>query len=135
MPIFTPIKNIAGRYGGKFLVEALKAIGSNFALLEPAVANHNAAGNRNLVVSDKVIRCNNAGAQTVTVPTNANAGFAIGSRVEIIRAGAGTVTIAAAGGVTIEKVGAKPLTVGPQGGVAYLRKTDTNVWNLSGDLA
>lgn len=70
------------------------------------------------------ISCNNANPVTVTIPTNASVPQPIGAEVEILNLGAGTVTVAAAGGVTLVTNSATIMQ--GQGGIA--RKTGTNTW-------
>jgi hypothetical protein len=53
----------------------------------------------------RVVLMNNTAAATVTVPTNASVAFPTGSVVYIGRFNTGTVTLAAAGGVTLSKSG------------------------------
>jgi hypothetical protein len=85
------------------------------------------------VVGDerKILAVNAAGATTVTIPTNATQAFAVGTRIRVMQLGAGVVTIAAAGGVTVRRAGA--LT--KQYGVVDVTKIATNEWVCSGDIA
>lgn len=71
---------------------------------------------------------------TLTVPTNASVPFAIGTVVAIEQAGAGVVTIAGAGGVTINCRGGANTSAG-QFAVVQIKKVDTDVWTLLGDVA
>ena len=88
-----------------------------------------------LVLSDlaKMVTMDNASAMTLTVPTNASHGFAIGDRVDILRKGSGTLTVQGAdGSVTVN---ATPgLKIRAQWSSATLLKLDTNTWVLIGDL-
>jgi hypothetical protein len=72
---------------------------------------------------DKSVVINSASATTVTVPLNSAVAFPIGSVIYIYRAGAGTVTLAASGGVTISKTG-----IMAQYEELYVRKRGTNDW-------
>ena len=74
---------------------------------------------------DKAITFNNSAAVTVTVPTNASVAFPIGSIIYITRLQSSTasVTLSAAGGVTINKSGALGL-----GEELILRKRATDTW-------
>jgi hypothetical protein len=92
--------------------------------------------NYTLVLGDagKSIDVTNASARTVTVPLNASVAFPVGTVVEVARLGAGSVTIVATGGVTIDSRGSL-LAVGNQYGAASLRKLATDTWLLVGDLA
>lgn len=77
----------------------------------------------------KMVRGNNASAQTYTIPTNASVAFEIGTVILVEQQGAGIITIAPASGVTINTTAKK--TWG-QYSVIQLYKIDTNVWNIIG---
>jgi hypothetical protein len=77
----------------------------------------------------KLVRCNNAGAITLRIPTNANHAFPIGSIVTVEQVGAGVVTIAPVSGVTINPTARK--TWG-QYSVIQLIKVGTDTWNVVG---
>jgi hypothetical protein len=89
-----------------------------------------------LVLADrgKLILASNAAAQTVTVPTNATAAFVVGTQLDIVQTGAGTVSVIGAGGVTVNGVGTA-LPFRAQYSAVSLIKTATNTWLLIGDLA
>ena len=72
---------------------------------------------------DKVITCTNTSPITITVPTNSSVALPIGSKIYVYRAGTGTVTLAAAGGVTLNKTGTMNL-----GEEFYCRKRADNEW-------
>lgn len=84
---------------------------------------------RTLVLTDafKYIRTTNASAVTITVPTNASVPFAIGTPIDVFNKGAGLVTFAASGGVTIN---AASLSISAQHKAATLKKVGTNEWDL-----
>jgi hypothetical protein len=88
-----------------------------------------------LVLADanqKLVTLDNAGAITLTVPTNASVAFPIGTVISLLAKGAGQVTVAAAGGVTLRATpGAKLRT---QYSMASLVKIGTDEWVLSGDI-
>jgi hypothetical protein len=88
-----------------------------------------------LVLGDrgKVIETNNAAANTITIPANADAAFAIGTQITIVQYGAGQTTIAAAAGVTIRSL-ANALKIAAQYGAASLYKRGTNEWVVFGSL-
>lgn len=88
-----------------------------------------------LVLSDagKQVEISNASGTTLTVPTNATAAFPIGTSIIIVQTGAGQVTVAGAGGVTVN---ATPgLKLFAQWSVAVLVKRATDTWLLAGDLS
>lgn len=79
------------------------------------------------------VSVNSASDVTVTVPADADVGFAVGTELEICRMGAGNVTIAGADGVTVNSIGGE-LSIAEQFGCAALKKTAADVWLLSGNL-
>jgi hypothetical protein len=83
---------------------------------------------------NSVVQCNNASPISLTIPPNADAAIPVGSFVEVHQAGAGAITIAAGSGVTLNSRGSLVVTSGLYA-VVGLRKVDTNVWVLAGDLA
>ena len=89
---------------------------------------------RTLAVADldKYIRFTNAGAVTVTVPDNAAEAFAVNSEIHLRATTDGTVTIAAAGGVTINVAASGGLVLAEAGATATLKKVGTDEWDLFG---
>ena len=89
-----------------------------------------------LALSDEggMVEINNAGALTVTVPTNANVAFPVGSQIVIVRKGAGAVTVSPAGGVTLNSVSGNQKIASQYGG-ATLVKVGADAWYLFGDLS
>jgi hypothetical protein len=87
-----------------------------------------------LVLTDlaKLVTLSNAGAITLTVPLNSSVAFAIGDRIDLLQKGAGQVTVAGAGGVTVNST--PGLKLRAQWSSATLLKLDTNTWVLIGDL-
>lgn len=81
---------------------------------------------------DKLVELNNAAAITLTVPTNANSAFPVGSSLIILQTGAGQVTVSGAG-VTIN--GTPGLKLRTQWSSATLIKRATDTWVLIGDTA
>lgn len=84
-----------------------------------------------LVLADggKLVTFSNAAAVSLTVPTNASVAFATGVRIKLTNKGAGTVTVAGAGGVTLN---GNQLTIA-QNRSAMLYKLDTNTWVMTAD--
>ena len=88
-----------------------------------------------LVLGDAgvLVTLTNAGAITLTVPTNASVAFPVGTRVLLAQLGAGQVTVAGAGGVAVN---ADPgLKIAAQYGGAELIKLATDSWLLVGRLS
>lgn len=73
-------------------------------------------------------------AVTVTVPPNGAVAFPVGSVVELLQYGTGTLTVAAGVGVTIRSAN-NLLSARTQYSALSLRKRATNEWVLAGDLA
>jgi hypothetical protein len=86
-----------------------------------------------LTDSSKLVTVNNAAAITLTVPTNASVAFPVGTRVDLAQLGAGKITVAPAGGVTVN--GTPSLGFRAQYSGASLYKLATDTWLLVGDLA
>lgn len=77
----------------------------------------------------KLKRFDRATAQTATVPPNSSVAFAVGTIIEVAQVNAGTLTIAAGSGVTINAPGGT-LSLGAQWAAARLIKTGTDRWIL-----
>lgn len=82
-----------------------------------------------LVLSDagKVIEMNVAGANTLTVPTNASVAFPVGTVVAVWQYGAGQTTIA---GPSVTLRAPDGLVLGEQYAAASLRKVATDEWEV-----
>lgn len=93
-------------------------------------------GNRTLVLSDagRLILMVGADAQTVTIPTDTAVAFPVGTEIEVVRWGAGSVTFAPATGVVIASLD-NALSIAGQFGVAALKKLDASTWFIAGALA
>jgi hypothetical protein len=81
----------------------------------------------------KVVELSNAASITLTVPTNASVAYPVGTTINLLQTGAGQVTVAGAGGVTVN---ATPgLKLRAQWSSATLIKRAENTWVLVGDLS
>ena len=86
-----------------------------------------------LTERDSMIEMNSASATTLTVPPNSSVAYPVGTSIDILRVGAGAVTVAAGAGVTVN---ATPgLKLRAQWSSATLVKRATDTWVLLGDLA
>lgn len=88
-----------------------------------------------LVLADKnrVVELNNASAIALTVPADNTVNYATGSQITLLQTGAGQVTIAGAGGVTVN---ATPgLKMRAQWSSVTLLKRAANTWVAMGDLS
>lgn len=89
-----------------------------------------------LVLADagKLVTLTNGSAVTMTVPLNSSVAFPVGTQIDLFAGGAGQVTVAATGGVTINSKD-NNLALSSQYSPATLVKTATDTWFLVGDLA
>jgi hypothetical protein len=77
----------------------------------------------------KMVRGNNASAQTYTIPPNSSVAFSTGTVITIEQTGAGIITIAPGSGVTVNSTARK--TWG-QYSTIQIYKISTDVWNVIG---
>lgn len=78
-----------------------------------------------------LIRTTNSGATTVTIPANT---FGVGDQINIQRAGAGTVQLVGAAGVTITSTGGATPSLRVQYSAATVICTSSNNFTVIGDL-
>lgn len=83
--------------------------------------------------ADGIVEANNAGAQTYTVPPNADVAFTVGTKIDVLQYGAGQVTLAAGAGVTLRSFGGR-LKISGQYSAVSMYKRATNEWVIIGDL-
>jgi hypothetical protein len=82
---------------------------------------------------DKLVEINSSSGVTVTIPTNSSVAYPVGTSFDILQTGTGQVTIAGAGGVTVN---ATPgLKLRTQWSSATLFKRAENTWVVFGDLS
>lgn len=82
---------------------------------------------------DKLVEVNSSSAVTVTIPTDASVNYPVGTSFDILQTGSGQVTIAGAGGVTVN---ATPgLKLRTQWSSATVFKRAANTWVVYGDLS
>lgn len=83
--------------------------------------------------ASKLVTLSNASAITLTIPANSSVAYAVGTKIDLAQIGAGQVTVAGAGGVTVN---ATPgLKFRAQYSAATCIKTATDTWILVGDLS
>ena len=86
-----------------------------------------------LVIGDEYldgVRMTNASANTLTLPPNADVALPVGTKVLITQGGAGSTTIAAGAGVTINAPDDVTLAIGKQYSSRVCQKTGTDTWLL-----
>lgn len=89
-----------------------------------------------LVYNDlgKVVELNNSSSITVTVPADTTGSFNIGDRVDLLQTGTGQVSIAHAGGVTLNSHDTQRKLTGIWA-AATLIKRAANSWVLVGNIS
>jgi hypothetical protein len=81
--------------------------------------------------SNKLVELSNTAAITVTVPLNSSVAYPVGSQIMLLQTNTGQVTVAGAGGVTVNS---NPgLKLRAQWSSATLIKRATDTWVLVGD--
>ena len=80
----------------------------------------------------KLITLGSASATTLTLPSDTTAAIPVGARIDIVRAGAGAVTIAPGSGATVNAT--PSLTLRAQWSTASAIKRAANSWLVVGDL-
>lgn len=102
-------------------------------LADPGVVALTGASNTlDITHYKKVLTVSNGSGTTLTVPPNSSVAFPVGTVIEFYQYGAGQVTVAAGGGVTIRTP--ETLLLRKQYSSASLRKIATDEWMLAGDL-
>ena len=126
--------NNAVSSNGVFDALALKADASAMSVIS---SNAQTGTSYTLVLGDagKMVTMSNSSANTLTVPPNSTAAFAVGTIIQVMQLGSGITTIAAGSGVTVNKSSLQTLAVNGQYAVACLIKTATNTWVAYGNLA
>lgn len=110
-----------------------KNVSTNDALV---VAIRSVTSSTTLILTDamKAVEVTAASATTITIPPHASVAFPIGTVIEIVQLGTGSVSVAAGAGVTLQSAG-NLLTTRSQFSAVSLRKRATNTWLLVGDVA
>jgi hypothetical protein len=107
-----------------------KAAAPSLVAISQKVADYTLSA---LTERDSMIEMNSGSATTLTVAPNSSVAYPVGTSIDILRVGAGSVTIAAGAGVTIN---ATPgLKLRAQWSSATLVKRATDTWVLLGDLS
>lgn len=87
--------------------------------------------------ANQYLRATNASGCAITVPPNADVAFEIGTVVTIRAATAGTVSLVAGSGVTLNPPGGSggSLDFAEEGAVVQVKKVATNEWDVIGNTA
>lgn len=89
-----------------------------------------------LVIGDEgvLVTMDNAGANTLTIPTNASVAFPTDTIITVIQKGAGATSIAGDTGVTLNAVSAGTGALSARYSGVTLLKIDTDSWIATGDI-
>lgn len=82
---------------------------------------------------DKLVEVSSASGVTVTIPANSSVAYPVGTSIDILQTGSGQVTIAGAGGVTVNATPGLKLRTQWSSATLFKRATDT--WVVFGDLS
>jgi hypothetical protein len=82
---------------------------------------------------DKLVEVSSASGVTVTIPADASVAYPVGTSIDILQTGAGQVTIAGAGGVTVNATPGLKLRTQWSSATLFKRAADT--WVVFGDLS
>jgi hypothetical protein len=82
---------------------------------------------------DKLVEVSSASGVTVTIPANSTVAYPVGTSIDILQTGSGQVTIAGAGGVTVNATPGLKLRTQWSSATLFKRATDT--WVVFGDLS
>ena len=107
----------------------MNAVATAMIAINAQVASYTAV----LTDDGKLITMSNASANNFTVPPNSSVAYGIGTQLNIAQLGAGTTTIVAGSGVTLNSAGSK-LKLDAQFAICTCVKTDTNEWFVVGNL-
>ena len=133
--------SLAGNTSGTHnLDKTLNSVSGNASAPDTVmVATKTASYTLALVDAGAILEMNSASAQVFTIPPNSSVAFPIGTTVELVRIGAGSVTITPGTGVTlpnsIETAGTTSRTITSQYTSTSLYKRATDTWVLSGSIS
>ena len=100
----------------------------------PIVSDTNTTINLTLGTHEGVfLYADNASAVTVNVPTNASQAFPVGTEIDIIQAGAGTVGLVPASGVNLNGANT-PIPITAQWGAITIKQIETDRWIVVGKI-
>jgi hypothetical protein len=100
--------------------------------LTPIVAKTDSYTLSSLTERDSLIEVNKASAVTLTIPADSSVNYPVGTSLDILQTGSGQITIAGAGGVTVNST--PGLKLRTQWSSATLFKRAANTWVVFGDL-
>lgn len=124
-----------GQAAGSYTLQRLRNIIASETRHIQTIPSTVQAASYTLALTDAgtVVEMNSATGVTLTVPLNASVAFPIGMVIEVCQVGAGTVTFAPAGGVTL-RTSTNTLTTRTQYSTVSLRQRATDEWVIAGDL-
>jgi hypothetical protein len=118
------LQNVRVNAGGTALEFAAASAGQLIRTISPQTASYAIV----LADADSHITMSNAGATTITVPSNATAAIAIGTVIPVTNIGTGATTITAGSGATLRAPFGAALSV--RYSTVNLRKIGTNEWSM-----
>lgn len=101
--------------------------------ISQTVFTKNASATLVLAESSSLLYCNNSANITITIPTEANVGFPIGSQIDVIRSNS-NITIAGDTGIVVNSSAGTTPKIRVQWGACTLIKIAANSWTVIGDI-
>ena len=82
----------------------------------------------------KLVTCDNGSPIALTIPPNSSVAYGIGTQINIMQLGAGTVTITAGAGVTLRSAGSKLKTDAQYAVATCVKIVAPDTWVVVGNL-
>lgn len=95
------------------------------------------SGVRQLTLDDAeqfIVADTTNGGFSISIPTNAQVAFPIGTEIAILRFGASALNIISSSPVTVNGVAPSSVDIANRWGTVALRKIDTDAWIIAGDI-
>jgi hypothetical protein len=117
-------------------VEGLVQQGEQGPPGDPTLVINQQLSSYSLLLSDasKLIEILNSSATNLSIPTDANVNFPVGTQISIIQTGVGQVTVQAANSLTTTVNSSSGLKLRAQWSAATIIKRGPNLWVATGDL-
>lgn len=135
------IADAGGYFAGANVEVALQEVGAALAgnvaaskVLHGIVALFGAAQQTETAHAGAILEITHGSAITYTVRADATLNLPIGTSIHLAQAGAGQITVAAAGGVTVKKSATFNAKTLDQESIIVLTKVAANTWRLGGML-
>lgn len=127
----TPAEALTGTDTARAVTpEGVKAVADTKEALGKLAAIRTVTDNDTLVLADagKTVEMNHASAKEFTIPPNSSVAFPLNTYINLVRIGAGALTIQGGTGVTLNGVSTGTVTIPTQYGATTIYKRGTDEW-------